>query len=85
MQDTSSKIVPGWAWAILAIAVVVIAIALMMTDTAKEPGESLVYDVSEYEASASEDLRYTETGRIDLNMEYPSALALDPEGNILVA
>ena len=85
MNNTQSKIVPGWAWAVLAIAVVVVAMALMMTDDRQEPGESLVYDVSEYESSAEENVRYTETGRINLNIEYPSALALNPEGNILVA
>lgn len=84
MNNTQNKIVPGWAWAVLAIAVVVVAMALMMTDTAKEPGESLVYDVSKYEASVSIDVRYAETGRIELNMEYPSALALGPDGSIKV-
>ena len=85
MNNTQNKIVPGWVWALLAIAVVAVAMALMMTDDRQEPGESLVYDVSEYEASAEENVCYTETGRIKLNMEYPSALALNPEGNILVA
>lgn len=85
MENMPEKTIPGWAWALLAVAVVVVAIVLVVTDDSKEPGESLIYNVSEYEDSAARDVAYKETTRIDLDIDYASALAIDTEGNILVA
>ncbi len=82
MPETHRRMIPDWAWAVLAIAVMGLTFLLFMTDRTAEPGDALLFDVSEYEVVDEEDVRYRETARITLALDAPAGLAVDAEGRI---
>lgn len=84
MQNTSQRLIPGWVWALLAVALVALTLVLFMTDRSPEPGAALVYDVSEFEAVADDDIRYRETGRIALALDTPTGLAAAEDNRLFV-
>ena len=84
MTDKTQRLIPDWAWALLAVAMIALTLMLFRTDRRPEPGPALLYDVSEHEAVADEDIRYRETARIPLAIERPMGLAVDRDGRLFI-
>jgi len=84
MPDFQHKIIPKWMWAFIAIAVVAMTLLLFLTDQRPEPGPALLYDVSKYEAVEEGTIRYTETQRLQVELEEPYGLAVTGDGRLVV-
>ncbi len=84
MQKDEQKSIPDWVWAVLAVAVVGVTLLLFFSDQSPEPGPSLLYDVSEYEAVEADDVRYHETARMAVDLEHPAGFAPDNAGGMWV-
>ena len=85
MDKISRHVIPAWLWAALAVVAVVLALALALTERRREPGPSLIYDVSSYEAVDPAKVLFHEAKRIPLNLDTPTALCVRGDGTILVA
>lgn len=85
MANMSRHLIPAWLWAALAAVALVLALALALTERRREPGPSLIYDVSSYEAVDPAKVLFREAERISLNLDTPTALCVRGNGTILVA
>lgn len=83
-NETTKQLIPMWLWGVLAAAAVALVLGLALTDQRREPGPSLLYDVSSYEAVDPSKILFRETARIPLDIEAPSALCARRDGTILV-
>lgn len=85
MSDQRRPLVPGWVWAIVALAAVALTLALLLSDRRPEPGPAIIYDASAYVPVTPEQVCYAETARYALDLNEPSALAVDRMDNLWVA
>lgn len=85
MSTETKSLIPGWVWGIVAVAAVGLVLGLALSDRNPEPGPSMLFDVSSYEAVDPAKILFREAARISLDLEHPTALCARQDGTILTA
>ena len=85
MTAQQRKGISPWLWGILVIALGTVVGLLVLSDRRQEPSEAFRYDIAKFREVEAEQVLFKEVAKLQPGLEKLSALAIAPDGRILVA